>query len=70
MPGTASRSLRFHFSCHVKGDLGKESKLGMCTQRMDEVSFWQKVQLSSSSSLFPSVMFKENCSKMKHFLLD
>lgn len=67
MPGTASRSLRFHFSCDVKGDLGKESKLGMCTQRMDEVSFWQEVQLSSSTSLFfPCVMLEENCSKVKN----
>lgn len=41
MPGTAYKSQRFHFSCDVKGDLGKESKLGMCTQRMDEVSFQQ-----------------------------
>lgn len=51
----------FHFSCDVKGDLGKESKLGMCTQRMHEISFWQELQLSSSSSLFfPSVMLEKN----------
>lgn len=39
MPGTASRPLRFHFSCHVKGDLGKESKLLMFTHSEDGWGF-------------------------------
>lgn len=67
MPETASRSQRFHFPCDVKGYLGKDSKLGMCTQRMDEVSFRQVVPFSSSCSLFfPSVMLEENSSKMEN----